>query len=261
LKGKKPDLIRTVKQVAYEKTGGNWPGFTRSNNFAVRWIGLITIKKFGKYTFSLESDDGSKLLIDSQMVVNNDGLHSMKKKEAVKQLSNGPHSIQLLFFEKGGHAGMLFKYAGPDTGDVMRIVPENVLLPVKRKIKGVIGKAKATDQGLKEQVYYLKKGTRRLPKLKSMKAKKTRTDKQVNYASTRRKWPGLTRANNFAVRWTGYLSIRNAGLYTFSLRSDDGSKLFIDRTMIVNNDGLHGMRTRSGKMQLSNLAQVGHRIF
>jgi len=45
---------------------------------------------------------------------------------------------------------------------------------------------------------------------------------------------------NFAFRFTGYLEVKDAGLYTFELTSDDGSKLYVDGREVVGNDGLHG---------------------
>ena len=60
-----------------------------------------------------------------------------------------------------------------------------------------------------------------------------------------------TQNDNFALRFTGNISIATAGAYTFFTISDDGSKLYIDGTQIVNNDGLHGMTEASGNITLS----------
>ncbi|MCP4609260.1 MAG: hypothetical protein GY845_11155, partial [Planctomycetes bacterium] len=48
------------------------------------------------------------------------------------------------------------------------------------------------------------------------------------------------RGEDFAFRFTGYIVVPVSGEITFYLRSDDGSQLFIDGTMVVDNDGLHG---------------------
>ena len=42
-----------------------------------------------------------------------------------------------------------------------------------------------------------------------------------------------------------------SGVYTLNTRSDDGSILWVDGAEVVNNDGLHGPRTRSGRIRLS----------
>lgn len=61
--------------------------------------------------------------------------------------------------------------------------------------------------------------------------------------------PGDT--DNFSIRYTGYLQIDTSGSYTFYTTSDDGSKLYIDGTQVVNNDGAHGSQERSGSIALT----------
>ncbi|WP_299112218.1 PA14 domain-containing protein, partial [uncultured Winogradskyella sp.] len=56
---------------------------------------------------------------------------------------------------------------------------------------------------------------------------------------------------NYSIRFTGNINVTTAGLYTFYTSSDDGSKLFIDGTEIVDNDGGHGTQTRTGTTTLA----------
>ncbi len=60
--------------------------------------------------------------------------------------------------------------------------------------------------------------------------------------------------DNFAVKYTATINIPQSGNYTFYTSSDDGSALYIDEfnsaNRIVNNDGLHGTRERSGSRYL-----------
>ena len=58
------------------------------------------------------------------------------------------------------------------------------------------------------------------------------------------------RDDNYGLRFNGYLSIETAGSYTFYSHSDDGSKLYIDGTLVVDNDGLHGSVEVSGSTTL-----------
>jgi len=58
------------------------------------------------------------------------------------------------------------------------------------------------------------------------------------------------RDDNFAFRYTGYVSIPTDGVYTFYTSSDDGSQLSIGSTLVVNNDGPHGTQERSGQIGL-----------
>lgn len=55
---------------------------------------------------------------------------------------------------------------------------------------------------------------------------------------------------NFAIKYAGYIDIPEDNIYTFNLISDDGSRLLIDGTQIVNNNGLHASIEKSGKVSL-----------
>jgi len=58
-------------------------------------------------------------------------------------------------------------------------------------------------------------------------------------------------ANRYSIRYTGWLTIGASGSYTFYTTSDDGSKLLINGSEIVDNDGQHGVRERSGSVNLA----------
>ncbi len=58
------------------------------------------------------------------------------------------------------------------------------------------------------------------------------------------------RINDCAIKFEGFVKIANDGNYTFLTTSDDGSKLWIDGKLVVNNDGVHPAQTKSGKAKL-----------
>ncbi|MBR9832902.1 T9SS type A sorting domain-containing protein [bacterium] len=58
-------------------------------------------------------------------------------------------------------------------------------------------------------------------------------------------------ADVFSIRYTGFISISTSETYTFYTTSDDGSGLYINGNLIVNNDDLHGNRERSGTITLT----------
>ena len=49
-----------------------------------------------------------------------------------------------------------------------------------------------------------------------------------------------TQNDYFGFRFVGNVTVTVAGVYGFSTTSDDGSQLWIDGTLVVDNDGLHG---------------------
>lgn len=54
----------------------------------------------------------------------------------------------------------------------------------------------------------------------------------------------------FAFEYTGYINIPDNGAYRFYTSSDDGSQLFINDQLVVDNDGLHGMVEKNGLVAL-----------
>ena len=46
--------------------------------------------------------------------------------------------------------------------------------------------------------------------------------------------------SNFGAIFTGYLRIPSKGLYTLRLVSDDGSRMFLNDSLVIDNDGQHG---------------------
>lgn len=58
-------------------------------------------------------------------------------------------------------------------------------------------------------------------------------------------------SENTGVVFQGWINISADGEYTFATLSDDGSKLFIDQTEVVDNDGDHGVQEREGSINLT----------
>ncbi len=67
--------------------------------FAVRATSHLTISKTGKHYFKLNADDGAKLYIDGQLVVDNDGLHAEKAVVGSINLTQGQHDIVVEYFQ------------------------------------------------------------------------------------------------------------------------------------------------------------------
>jgi hypothetical protein len=64
-------------------------------------------------------------------------------------------------------------------------------------------------------------------------------------------FPGITdRSSWFMIEYTGGFTVGKDGAYEFRLHSDDGSYLFIDGTMVIENDGKHKPESRSGSISL-----------
>lgn len=83
---------------------------------ALAFEGLLDVPADGVYTFSLTSDDGSRLYIGRQLVVDNDGLHPMREKSGFVGLKAGLHPLRVEWFNAGAGAGLEVRWQGPETG-------------------------------------------------------------------------------------------------------------------------------------------------
>ena len=71
-------------------------------NFGLIISGYIDVKTTEVYKFSVLSNDGSRLYVSEELVVNNDGWHGVYEKEGSIALKPGQHRIKLLYFQVGG---------------------------------------------------------------------------------------------------------------------------------------------------------------
>ncbi len=109
--------------------------------------------------------------------------------------------------------------------------------------------------GLRGDIYLLPEGTTRLPdfvklELKSIGSIYTSV-LNVPPSNFHQGFPGVTdRSVWFAIDYNGRFWIEKPGVYGFGLTSDDGSKLYIDGSLKINNDGLHLPQTVTAKLNL-----------
>jgi alpha-L-fucosidase len=85
----------------------------KDDQFGLVYKGFVRIPKTGIYVFSVESDDGSRLLIGDRQVVDNDRLHGMQEKSGEIALVEGLHPMRVEFFERNGDEGLVVSYKGP----------------------------------------------------------------------------------------------------------------------------------------------------
>ena len=80
------------------------------------FYGDLEFPSGGEWTLYTESDDGSKLFVDGDEVVNNDGLHGMVEKSGTVNVSAGDvKHVIVSYFERGGGHGLVVSWSGPGT--------------------------------------------------------------------------------------------------------------------------------------------------
>ncbi len=108
------------------------------NEFGVVFTGKLIAPKPGNYTFFVTSDDGSRLSIDGQEIIEQDGIHpSGEPKQGKLKLTAGEHTYRLEYFQGGGNMELFAAWSGPGFSPtpLSKWAPEGWELASKKKTK------------------------------------------------------------------------------------------------------------------------------
>ncbi|HTE01884.1 MAG TPA: alpha/beta hydrolase-fold protein [Mucilaginibacter sp.] len=90
-------------------------------NYGLVISGQMEVKEEGYYIFDIQSDDGSRLYINDQLTIDNDGLHNdFNDRSCILPLKKGFYPFRLEYFQKDGGASLRLIYLTPrmlDTKD------------------------------------------------------------------------------------------------------------------------------------------------
>lgn len=108
-------LTRTDPAVSFDwGTGPPVPAIGQ-DTFSVRWTGKIEPRLTGRYTFFTLSDDGVRLWVDNQLIIDNWGDHSPTENSGGIDLAAGArYDIRMDFYENGGGAVASLAWAAAD---------------------------------------------------------------------------------------------------------------------------------------------------
>ncbi|MBO0939685.1 right-handed parallel beta-helix repeat-containing protein [Fibrella sp. HMF5335] len=218
----------------------------REDNFGLQFTGFINVPTDGVYTFFTNSDDGSKLLIGTTEVVNNDGGHGEQERAGTIGLKAGKHAITIPYFEWYAGQALSVSYSGPGVGK--QVIPASAFFRLNtppppppavtlRDPENPATTVAGLDYG------YFEGNWSQLPDFNSLTPVYSATTTAANLAVQHRE-------DNFGLWFTGFINVPTDGVYTFYTSSDDGSKLYIGSTQVVNNDGGHAEQERSGTIGL-----------
>lgn len=290
------------------------------SNFAFVHETYLEVLEPGEYAFQTRSDDGSKLFVNGELVVDNDGLHAARTREGSIELAQGRHLVRVEMFERWGREVLEVTWTPPGA-DEPEAIPDDVLFrsgefdpatvstiavsggtidgrttrvaragqrlgliadpaPSGQEFAGWVGDVGALDDqsdaetfltaaagtvnvtatfsnlpsntpGLNVAYFEMDSwGLRSLDDILSLPPVRTG-------AATNASIEDRDRDSRFGFRWTGFIEVLNDGDYTFHLTSDDGSRLTVNDTLVIDNDGLHAAREKSGTI---TLAQGRHAV-
>ena len=105
--GGTPVLTRTENAIEHNWSYGKPASQVNSDFFSARWI--ATRQMQGQYLFQVRSDDGVRIYVDNNIIINDWKNHSAwQLKKANISLSQGLHEIKVEYFEAAGKAEIHF---------------------------------------------------------------------------------------------------------------------------------------------------------
>lgn len=101
---------------------------TQEDFFNFQFSGYLDIPATGDYIFRLSSDDGSRMFLDADTIIDNNGNHStVVKFSDTLHLAAGPHPVDVYYFDYSGGQSLSVQYKGPDLGVAFKAVPDSMI--------------------------------------------------------------------------------------------------------------------------------------
>ena len=111
-----PDFDSLKHEDAGELAGGlfDLAPRTRDDSFGFVFEGTLIVPESGRYTFYLDSDDGSRLSLQGKRLAQRDGIHDLDGDQVVDvDLQAGRSPIRLDYFQAAGGFGLKLAWSGP----------------------------------------------------------------------------------------------------------------------------------------------------
>jgi hypothetical protein len=100
----------------------------RSENFSIRWTGYVRVDTADTYEFYTISDDGVRLWVDGQQLIDNWTIHGGALDKGEIKLTPGYHPIKLEYYQ--GSGDMVIKLEWKRPGDRQKkVIPARYLTP------------------------------------------------------------------------------------------------------------------------------------
>lgn len=198
----------------------NQPTLTQlSPPFSVRWQGYIKPKFSERYRIITTSDDGIRLWIDDQILIDNWSVHAATTDQAEIELqADDLHKITIEFFDRGYSGVLKLEWLSPQ--QPREVVPSSALFAPAAEVLDLTNGLSAN--------YYASHDLTGSPthnRISSM------LDQRWNDGQ-----PLMADLNApLSVRWQGYIKPEFSDEYQLITTSDDGVRLWIDDHLLIDN--------------------------
>lgn len=190
--------------------------------------------------FELVSDDGSRLMVDGRVAIDNWGVHGARTESVEIAIPAGEHRLDVEYFDRSTNAELRLVLQHADG----RPLPPGWLRPIDAMGEACAPTAEppAPDAPHWRAQYHADDqlgGTAR-----------TREEPRIHHLWEDSAPLEDVPADHFSVRWDACLTLDESGPIEFELTSDDGSRLFVDGLTVVDNWSSRGVRSRSETIAL-----------
>jgi MSHA biogenesis protein MshQ len=229
------------------------PSGINADNFSTRWTGYVRVTQSGSYRFQTVSDDGVRLYVNGNLVIDRWNDHSAATDTTVDipLVAGSAYTLVLEYYEAGGDAVIRLNWRLPGASSYVAI-PGG---PLPTMGAGLYECAPVTTPPVASCPTTLTAGiTGDYFNNQSLTAPVTsrRSDGPINFDwGTGAPGPTGIGANTFSVRWDGYVRVTQSGVHRFQTNSDDGVRLTVNGVLLIDQWNDHSVTTHtSGAVNL-----------
>jgi hypothetical protein len=216
-----PALTRTDNAIDFDWGGGAPGDGVPADNFSARWTKSLEVAEEATYNFAATADDGVRLYVDGEKVLDKWIPQSRTTYTVNHRLTAGTHQIVLEYFEAAGDAVAKLSYQRTAEPPPPPPPPPEPFV------------AEYFDNSLLLGAPVV-----------------TRNDNTIDFDWGESTPDPLIPADRFSARWTRTKDY-TAGAYRFSVTGDDGIRVLLDGTEVVNGWFYQAPTTYSADVQLT----------
>jgi hypothetical protein len=140
-------VVRTNPVVNFDWGGGSPDPAIGADTFSVRWTGLVQPRFSETYTFYTVSDDGVRLWVDDQLLVDNWTDHGATENSGTLALEAGMYyPIKMEMYENGGGAVAELFWSSPTVAK--EVIPQAQLYPYQSVYPSIVAQPASQTVGL-----------------------------------------------------------------------------------------------------------------
>lgn len=211
-----PVLERDESDINYNWGSDSPDGAVDDDRFSARWTRYLYLEE-GRYRFEAASDDGVRVYVDGQRIINGWWDHGVRTFSATLNLSTGHHLVQVEYYENTGAAVVRFGW------------------------ERISGGGEPSIQNWRGE-YFNNTDLSGSPRL-------VRDDSSIDFNWGNGSPASEINSDNFSVRWQRSLGL-DAGNYRFEVRVDDGARLWVNNHLLIDEWREQGVTTYRGEIYL-----------